>query len=192
MDIPPVATLRAWLTVAEARGAPQSRAAAFITASRDAAPSARTATLKRLEPKALVFTSALWTRKVAELRENPQVSVLFHWPTLGRQVAIGGRAAEAERELSEELFAERERAHQLQTIVSRQGSELTSLAGLRERLAAAAGELADRQIACPPDWGAIRVEPDAVEFWSESADRLHERVTYERRGPEWASRLIAP
>ena len=65
-------------------------------------------TLKRLEDDSLVFTTALWTRKAREIEANPHVALLFHWPSLGRQVHLTGEATVAERALSEELFAERD------------------------------------------------------------------------------------
>lgn len=54
-------------------------------------PSARTVNLKRLEDDALIFTSALWTRKAKEIEANPNVALLFHWPALGREATIAGR-----------------------------------------------------------------------------------------------------
>ena len=96
-------------------------------------PSARTVTLKRIEDDALLFTSALWTRKAREIEANPQVALLFHWPALGRQVHVTGAASLAERALAEELFAERDLFHQLQTVVSRQGEPIDDLDELRDR-----------------------------------------------------------
>ena len=120
-----------------------------------------------LSPTRSLFTTALWTRKAREVEANPNVALLFHWPTLGRQAHLTGAAALAERALAEELFAERDLLHQLQTVVSRQGEPIEDLDPLRERLAhlAAVQETAPR---CPPDWGALRVRPDSVELWSRS------------------------
>jgi pyridoxamine 5'-phosphate oxidase len=148
-------------------------------------------TLKRVEDEALLFTSALWTRKAQEIEANPQVALLFHWPALGRQIHIAGEAALAERALAEELFAERDPFHQLQTVVSRQGETIDDLDELRDRLAhlAAVQETAP---ACPDDWGALRMDPQAIEFWSEADDRIHERRLFRRDGAGWALTLLAP
>jgi pyridoxamine 5'-phosphate oxidase len=149
-------------------------------------------TLKRLEAEALVFTTALWTRKVAELRANPRVAAVFYWPALGRQARIEGRGEIAERELAEELFAGRPRDHQLQAIVSRQGETIEGLEPLRERLDRLRTETAERPVECPPDWGAVRIVPERVEFWREEADRLHERRLFEVGGGQWRQSLLAP
>jgi pyridoxamine 5'-phosphate oxidase len=164
----------------------------LVTATADGAPSARVVSLKRLEADALVFTTALWSRKARELRLNPKLAVVFHWPARGRQVRIEGRGEVAERELAEELFAGRPRDHQLQAHVSHQGEEIESVGALRTQLEALDAELGDRPVPCPEDWGAIRIVPDRVELWEEAADRLHERRLFEADGVEWRQSLLAP
>jgi pyridoxamine 5'-phosphate oxidase len=187
----PLLLLARWLTDAQAAAVPEPGAVAFITVGEGGAPSARTVSLKRLESRALLFTSALWTRKAREIEGNPQVALLFHWPTVGRQVHITGRAALAERELSVELFSERDLSHRVQTLVSRQGEPIEDIEPLRARHAHLMDVL-EAPPECPPDWGAIRVIPDTVEFWSEAPDRLHDRLLYERSGERWHSSRLSP
>lgn len=188
----PLELLSRWLEQAEQAGAPAPRAMSLATATAGGQPSARLVTLKRLAEGALVFTTALWTRKVEELRDNPLVAATFYWPTLGRQARVEGRAAIAERELAEELFAGRPRGHQLQAHVSRQGEEIEGLDILRARLEALQAELGESPVPCPDDWGAIRVIPDRVEFWEEGEDRLHVRQLYEATASGWRRALLAP
>src|ERR1700679_3281243 len=107
----PLVGLHAWLGQARASGAPAPSSVAFVTVGADGRPSARTVSLKRLDHDTLTFTSALWTRKAVELASNPNVALLFHWPSLGRQAHITGKAVLAERDLARELFAERELAN---------------------------------------------------------------------------------
>ena len=188
----PLVTLSRWLADARESGTETPGAMTLVTATADGAPSARIVSLKRLEADALVFTTALWSRKVRELRLNPNLAVVFHWPTLGRQVRIEGRGEIAERELAEELFAARPRERQLQAIVSRQGEVIEGLDPLRERLDHLRDETAEQAIECPPDWGAVRIVPDRIELWEEAPDRLHERRLYEADGREWRQSLLAP
>jgi pyridoxamine 5'-phosphate oxidase len=183
--------LEEWLTDARASGVPEPSSVAFVTVAEDGRPSARTVALKRLEPDALLFSSALWTRKAREIEVNPHVSLLFHWAQAGRQVHVAGRALIAERELAVELFAERDRSHQLQTLVSRQGEPIEDIELLRSRHAHLM-EAMEAPSACPPDWGAIRVIPDAIEFWCESRDRMHDRLLYERAGEQWSLTRLSP
>jgi pyridoxamine 5'-phosphate oxidase len=181
--------LERWVEEAAAAGCPRPRAMALATAGDDW-PSLRTVSLKRLEADALIFTTALWTRKAREIAEDPAVALLFHWPELGRQAQVIGTADAAERALAVELFAARDRDHQLQTVVSRQGETITDLEQLRKRR----GRLADlgTPLPCPDDWGAIRVRPRTIELMQEADDRLHERRLFERTGEGWTVALLSP
>jgi pyridoxamine-phosphate oxidase len=187
----PLGLLARWIEDARTAQLPAPESVAFVTVGEQGRPSARTVSLKRVQDGALVFTSALWTRKARELELNPHVSLLFHWPALGRQVHVAGEARFAERMLAEELFDERDPAHRMQTVVSRQGEPIEDLAPLRERLAHLRSAM-EAPPACPPDWGAIRVEPLAVEFWVQDEERLHDRLLYERDGDGWSLTRLSP
>jgi pyridoxamine-phosphate oxidase len=187
----PIALLDLWLSDARSEGAPDPAAVAFITVGADGRPSARTVSLKRVEGDALVFTSALWTRKARELESNPHVALLFHWPTLGRQIHVTGKATVAERALALELFSERDISHRVQTLVSRQGTPIDDIEPLRARHAHLMKVL-EAPPECPPDWGAIRVVPEAVEFWTQAPDRMHERLLIERAEEGWRTTRLAP
>jgi pyridoxamine 5'-phosphate oxidase len=187
----PLALLERWLADALEAELPSAHSVAFVTVGEQGRPTARTVSLKRVQDGALLFSSALWTRKARELAANPHVALLFHWPSLGRQVHVAGDAELAERALAEQLFAERAPAHQVQTLVSRQGEPIEDLAPLRARHAHLL-EAMEASPACPPDWGAIRVRPQAVEFWLEGDDRLHDRLLYVREGEDWSLTRLSP
>jgi pyridoxamine 5'-phosphate oxidase len=187
----PLRELGLWLEEAQSTGVPEPSSVAFVTVGAGGRPSIRTVTLKRLEADSLVFTSALWTRKAAELAANPNVALLFHWPALGRQAHLTGRAALADRALAVELFAERDLPNRLQTIVSRQGEPIEDLAELRARRDHLARTM-EAPPECPEDWGAIRVQPTTVELWSEAEDRLHDRLLYELGESGWSLTRLAP
>jgi pyridoxamine-phosphate oxidase len=189
----PLRELGEWIEEAREEGLAHPAAVTFATADADGRLSARTVTLKRLESDALVFTSALWTRKARELEANPHVALVFFWPELGRQALVAGTVAIGERALAEELYAERDPLHQLQTIVSRQGEPIDAAEReeMRDRLAHLA-EVQETSPRCPDDWGALIVTPDVVELWSESPDRFHDRRLFERSADGWSLQLLAP
>jgi pyridoxamine 5'-phosphate oxidase len=187
----PLSLLGDWLTEARAAGVPEPESVAFVTVGDGGRPSARTVLLKRLEDRALVFTSALWTRKAREIEANRHVALLFYWPAIGRQVHITGEAVVAERELAVELFSQRELSHRVQTLVSRQGQPIEDIEPLRARHAHLM-EVLEAPPECPPDWGAIRVIPSTIEFWVQAPDRLHDRLLYERVDEGWRTSRLAP
>jgi pyridoxamine 5'-phosphate oxidase len=189
----PLAELGAWIEEAREAGSTHPAALSFVTADGEGRPSARTVTLKRIEPDALLLTSALWTRKARDIEANPHVALLFHWPELGRQAHVAGTAVIVRGAPADELFAERDDLHRLQTIVSRQGTpiEEAELEEMRARLAHLA-EVEELPPSRPDDWGALRIAPDAIELLTESPDRLHERRLFTRCDDAWALQLLAP
>jgi pyridoxamine 5'-phosphate oxidase len=188
----PLERISQWVEDARAAGLVEHNAVGFTTVGSDGRPSARTVSLRAVEGEGLIITTALWTRKALELRANPWVAMLFHWPSLHRQIAVSGRAELAERELAEEIFARRDRPHQLQSLVSRQGTTIDDLASLRRRLAEVQQELGDRPAPVPEDWAAVRIRPAVVEFWAGAADALHDRRMAERDGHGWRWTRLAP
>jgi pyridoxamine 5'-phosphate oxidase len=106
-------------------------------------------------------------------------------------VHVDGEVAVGDRALAEELFDERDAAHRLQTIVSRQGEPIDDLEPLRQRLAHLR-ETMEAPPVCPPDWGALRVRAEAVEFWLQDDDRLHDRLLYERSPEGWSLTRLSP
>ena len=188
----PLGQLTDWHAEARKAGLRDAGAMSLATVGADGSPSLRLVSIKRLDREGLVFTTALWSRKAAELRANPRVAAAFYWQSLGRQARVEGRAEIAERELAEELFVERPRAHQLQAHVSRQGEEIESVEELRERFEQLDAELGEGPVSCPEDWGAVRIVPDRIEFWEEAADRMHRRTLFAAEAGEWRRSLLAP
>ncbi len=189
-EIDPFSELGEWIEEARRADVPQPGSAALVTVGPNG-PSARTITVKRLEPDGLLFTTALWTRKAQEMRADPRVALLFHWPALGRQAHLTGKAVRADRALDEELWGERPLAHRLQAVVSRQGETIEDLDPLHDRLAHLT-EVQETPPPCPEDWGAIRIRPDTIELWRESPNRIHERRLFKRDSETWRVSLLSP
>jgi pyridoxamine 5'-phosphate oxidase len=193
MTADPLKELAVWIDEARAKGLAHPAACTFATADAEGRLSARTVTMKRIESDALLFSSALWTRKARDVAANPNVAIVFHWPELGRQAQIAGTVTIGSRALAEELYAERDGMHQLQTVISRQGEpiEAEELETMRARITHLA-EVQETAPTCPDDWGALLVAPDAVELWQESPDRLHERRLFTRPEGAWTVQLLSP
>ena len=188
----PLQLITRWVEDAREAGLPEHDAVGLTTVGADGRPSARIVSLRFADAEGLIVTTALWTRKARELSVNPWVAMLLHWPSLRRQIAVSGRAELAERALAEEIFPRRDRPHQLQALVSRQGEPIEGLAPLRERLAEVREELGDRPAPVPEDWGAVRVVPAVVELWEGADDALHDRRMAERDGAGWRWTRLAP
>ncbi len=168
----------------------------LVTVGNDGRPSARVVLCKDFvaDPGYLVFYTNYESRKVQELRANPQVAATFHWDALGRQIRIEGIAVLSPAAESDAYFASRNWGSQLGAWGSDQSAPLASRDALFRQLRERAGELGlnvsdDMQsienidlpvIPRPAHWGGVRVWASAVELWIEGEDRIHERGRWQR------------
>jgi pyridoxamine 5'-phosphate oxidase len=185
----PLPLLERWLAAAEERGVREPRAMALATADAEGRPSSRILLLKQVTP-ALVFAGSYESRKGRELAANPRAAGTLYWRETLQQVTVEGPVRKLSEEESDEIFGERPADAQATTVASRQGEPLENPAELRS----AADELSsqDEPLQRPPRWGGYRLDPDLVEFWHGSPDRLHRRLLYVKQGERWEHRRLQP
>jgi dihydrophenazinedicarboxylate synthase len=183
----PLALLERWLRDADARGVRESRALALATADAQGRPSSRILLLKQVTP-ALVFSGSFESRKGRELAANPRAAGTLYWRETLQQVTVEGPVRKLSEEESDEIFGERPPEAQATTVASRQGEPLDDPAALRE----AADSRASESLRRPSRWGGWRLDPDLVEFWHGSPDRLHRRLLYVKSGDAWEHQRLQP
>lgn len=185
----PLALLERWLRLADERGVREPRALALATADAEGRPSSRILLLKQVTP-ALVFSGSYESRKGRELAANPRAAGTLYWRETLQQITVEGpvrRLAEAE---SDAIFGERPADARATAVASRQGAPLDDPAALRRR--AEALRSTDEPLRRPPRWGGFRLDPDLIEFWHGSPDRLHRRLLYVKQEDRWAHRRLQP
>ena len=182
-----------WFQEAEAAKIPEPNAMTLATATREGRPSARTVLLKGLDGRGFVFYSNYESRKGRELEANPQVTLVFPWVAIERQVLIEGTATKVAREESEAYFHSRPRASQLGAWVAQQSAVIAGRAVLEDTMKAWEKKYAGQEVPLPANWGGWRVAPETVEFWQGRRSRLHDRLRFRReKDGGWSVERLAP
>jgi pyridoxamine 5'-phosphate oxidase len=186
----PFALFESWYE--EARTAERDPTAmALATATAEGVPSVRMVLLKGADRRGFVFYTNLESRKSLELAANPKASLCLWWQTIRRQVRIEGTVEPVSEAEADAYFASRHYGSQIGAWASLQSRPLESRAALERRVTEYEAQY-PQKVPRPPSWSGFRVVPQAIEFWRELPDRLHERLLFEPDGAGWSVTRLYP
>lgn len=159
----------------------EANAMVLSTVTADAQINTRTVLLKDISDGGFTFFTNYQSRKAHGIELNPNVSLLFPWYAMERQVSISGIAEKVSAQESDDYFATRPWGSQIGAWASAQSSHLASRQELEQRFEGAALKWPEGTVVPrPPHWGGYRVTPLNIEFWQGRYSRLHDRLRYER------------
>ena len=181
-----------WFSQAEASGIALPEAMTLATASKAGVPSARMVLLKGFDDRGFVFYTNYDSRKCHDLDENPRAALVCHWLVMQRQVRIEGMAERASTEEAAAYFRTRPRGSQISAWASTQSAALDDAHELTRRVREYEEKFAGTDVPPPPFWGGYRIVPERIEFWQGRANRLHDRLCYERTENGWQVRRLYP
>jgi len=189
----PVSQFSHWLDQVVASGLIDPSAMVVSTVSVDGQPSQRIVLLKHVDEEGFIFYTNYGSRKAKEIADNNQVSLLFPWNALERQVKVCGKAEKIPFTESVKYFMSRPRDSQLAAWASEQSSSITSRDFLMTQLARMKEKFGTGEVPLPDFWGGIRIIPHQIEFWQGGANRLHDRFEYNLQTDEtWKIDRLAP
>jgi pyridoxamine 5'-phosphate oxidase len=159
----------------------EANAMVLSTVTADSQINTRTVLLKDISDGGFTFFTNYQSRKAHGIELNPNVSLLFPWYAMERQVSISGIAEKVSAQESDDYFATRPWGSQIGAWASAQSSHLASREELEQRFAGAAEKWPEGStVPRPAHWGGYRVTPLDIEFWQGRYSRLHDRLRYER------------
>ena len=171
----------------------EPNAMTLATVSKQGQPFIRTVLLKYFDHNGFVFFTNYESRKARQIEANPQVSILFLWLPLQRQVQITGIAEKVTATESWQYFTSRPRGSQLGAWCSQQSSVISSRQLLLIQFEEIKRKFLDGEIPIPSFWGGYRIIPNSFEFWQGCPNRLHDRFLYTHQEDSlWEIQRLAP
>lgn len=173
---------------------PEPNAMSLATSSAIGETTQRIVLLKYFDRQGFVFFTNYESNKARQIQENNQVSLLFFWIGLQRQVQICGNAAKVSQAESLKYFATRPRGSQIGAWCSQQSSIISSRKILELQFEEIKQKFQNKEIPLPSSWGGYRVVPYSFQFWQGRENRLHDRFLYSRLNNEsdWEIKRLAP
>ena len=190
----PFEQFAAWLADAEAEEVFEPNAMILGTMDPDNRPSSRTVLLKGLSAEGFEFVTNYDSRKARALDAHADVTLLFPWYALKRQVIVFGSADRLSAAESDAYWNRRPQGAQLASAASKQSQPVASRAELDAALAALEAQYPEgTTVPRPENWGAYRVVPRVIEFWAGRSRRFHDRLVFTRGANDsWAITRLQP
>ena len=193
VDTNPVRQFEKWWQQAIESKIDEVNAMTLSTSSLTAVPSSRIVLLKGIQYDGFTFFTNYDSQKGKEMEQNPQVSLLFFWKEMERQVRIEGMASKISAEESDEYFYSRPRESRIGAWSSPQSNVINNREVLQENVLKYEKEFHNKEVPRPINWGGYNVQPRLMEFWQGRPGRLHDRIQYSKdQHNNWQIKRLAP
>ena len=188
----PLSQLGTWLVDAEQAEIYEPNAFVLGTIDSAGRPTARTVLLKGLD-SGLLFATNYLSRKGDAIGGGSNVTAVFGWYSIHRQVIVEGRAERVSVKESDDYFDSRPRGSQVAAWASEQSRPIESRDALDQQYEDATHRFASEgDVPRPEHWGGFRIVPTRMEFWKGRSNRMHDRIVYERAGDAWTVTRLQP
>lgn len=154
-------------------------------------PHSRVVLLKEFVHDSFVFYTNYEGHKAQQIAQNNNVSLVFFWPTLERQVRIEGKVEKISEVISTTYFKSRPIDSQLGAWASPQSQLIRSQDFLEKQFQYFENKFGN-EVPKPSHWGGYCVRPTSIEFWQGRANRLHDRLLFSKESNEWKISRLAP
>ncbi|HHF7373255.1 pyridoxine/pyridoxamine 5'-phosphate oxidase [Legionella bozemanae] len=190
----PIIELSLWLEREQKSGAPNPNHAVLSSISLDGAPHGRVVAIREISDEGVLFFTQKGTRKVSELTNNSQVSLVFWLELLQREVIIEGNALFLNHAENQNYWDSYPQWAQIRFLsyapTSMQVIESKEI--LEEKRQKIEDSFVNKPIPISPEYCGFRIQPEHMIFYSYRQDELSDVWEYVRQNNEWHLQRLSP
>ena len=189
----PISLFKIWFDEAKKSELNDPNALSLATSDNMGVPSVRMVLLKSFDNNGFVFYTNLNSTKSKAIKDNPIVSMCFHWKSLLRQIRITGKASNVSDQEADEYYNSRSYGSRIGAWASKQSSILNNRKELNKEIEDYKSKFPNNdKVPRPSHWSGWRVNPSEIEFWLDGDNRIHERLKYIKDNKSWKKVLLNP
>ena len=189
----PISLFKIWFEEAKKSEINDPNALSLATSDSMGIPSVRMVLLKNFDNNGFVFYTNLNSAKSKDIKDNPNVSMCFHWKSLLRQIRIKGKVSKVSEHEADEYYNSRSYGSRIGAWASKQSSILNNREELNKEIEIYKSKFPDnKEVPRPNHWSGWRVNPSEIEFWLDGDNRIHERLKYLKDTEGWKKVLLSP
>ena len=149
--------------------------------------------LKDYGEDGFVFYTNFNSNKGNSIKQNPNISMCFHWKSLLRQIRIVGTAEKVSDEEADNYYKSRSYGSRIGAWASNQSSEISNRKELTDSIRNFKSKYPEQNnVPRPKHWSGWRLKPRSIEFWLDGEFRIHERLKYIKEKNDWKKILLSP
>lgn len=188
----PIKQFEIWFKKAKKENIIEPNAMVLSTISKNNLLNSRTVLLKNITDKGFIFFTNYESRKANDIMHNNNVSLVFLWKKIERQVIIKGKAVKITKRDSKKYFDSRPEKSKIAAWASKQSKELHNSNDLIKRFKNFENKFKNKLIPYPDFWGGYIIHPNFIEFWQGRSSRMHDRILYEKEKNNWNINRLYP
>ena len=188
----PIDEFKKWFKEAQKKNILEPNAMTLSTLSSKGNINSRTVLLKGINDKGFIFYTNYESKKGKDINFNSNVSLVFLWKELEKQIIVKGNAKKISKKDSEKYFQSRPRSSRIAAWASNQSKILSFENELKDRFLEYEEKFRNKDIPLPDFWGGFLVEPKSIEFWIGRKSRMHDRILYSRNQKNWGIQKLYP
>jgi len=192
LDKNPINQFKVWFNELKTKNVIEPNAMILSTISKKNTINSRTVLLKNISDKGFVFYTNYESRKGEDINYCKNITAVFLWKKIERQVIIKGIANKISSKESKKYFDSRPRKSRIAAWASKQSRSLKNSDELIESFNFYNKKFKGKEIPLPGFWGGYLIEPSSIEFWQGRSSRMHDRILYKKKDNKWDVSKLYP